>query len=251
MSISNFTPRADLVGTGAQTAFTLPCEVFQEADVVVYVNGVLQTLATHYTVSGVGTDTTVITFVSPPANGASVVLIRDVQAVRSADYSQFGAIKADVLNTEFDKVFAILQQILNDNTRILQFSEAYPLTASTVLPLPTPDTFLSWDGTGINIINRSITASGAIVDATTSIKGIVELATDAETQALSSTTLVITPSNLGALNASTTQKGLTAFATAAEVTAGTSTTKAITPQALATSGFTAGDPLFQYLYFGA
>ncbi|WP_374381960.1 phage tail fiber protein [Dongia sp.] len=245
MSISNFSPRVELVGTGAQTAFTLPCEVFAAADVKVYVNGVLQTLTTHYSVSGVGSDTTIITFLVAPANGASVVIVRDVAPERSADYSQFGALKAATLNAEFDKLWAVIQQLINDNTRLLQFNEAFPLSASTTLPLPTPDTYLSWNGSGTALVNRSITAAGAIVDATTTLKGLVELATDAETQALASTTLVITPSNLGALSASTSQKGLVQLATDTDVSGETDNTKAITALALATAGV-GSDPVFAW-----
>jgi len=69
--------------------------------------------------------------------------------------------------------------------------------------------------------------------ASTTQKGIVELATDAETLALSSGSEVITPSNLAALLASATQKGIVELATDAETVAGTDTSRAITPAGLA------------------
>ncbi|MFO7901138.1 MAG: hypothetical protein R6U98_00620, partial [Pirellulaceae bacterium] len=64
--------------------------------------------------------------------------------------------------------------------------------------------------------------------------GIVELATDAESQALSNGSVVVTPSNLGALDASTSQKGILELATDAETQALSATTPAITPSNLAT-----------------
>jgi hypothetical protein len=73
---------------------------------------------------------------------------------------------------------------------------------------------------------------GGAPDASTTEKGLVELATDAETQALTDTTRAVTPSNLGALNASTTQEGLVELATDAETQALTDTTRAVTPSNL-------------------
>ena len=75
--------------------------------------------------------------------------------------------------------------------------------------------------------------AGSFPDATTTSKGKVELAIDAEAQAKTSTTVVLTPSNLAALGATTTFAGLVELATDAEAQAGTSTTLAITPASLA------------------
>lgn len=65
--------------------------------------------------------------------------------------------------------------------------------------------------------------------ATTTVQGVVELSTDAEAQALSSSTVVITPSNLGALSSTETQKGIASIATLIELGAGTDDTKIVTP----------------------
>jgi len=64
-------------------------------------------------------------------------------------------------------------------------------------------------------------------NATTSAAGPVELATDAETQALTDTERAVTPSNLGALAASETQQGIIEIATDAEAQALTATDKAL------------------------
>jgi hypothetical protein len=71
------------------------------------------------------------------------------------------------------------------------------------------------------------------IEASTTQKGIVELATDAETQSLSSDDVVVTPGNLGNLDASTSQKGILETATGAETATGTATDKAVTPDSLA------------------
>lgn len=70
-------------------------------------------------------------------------------------------------------------------------------------------------------------------DATTSVKGKSELATDAETLALADTARTVTPSNLGALVASTSQRGLVALASAAQARAKSASNVALTPSNLA------------------
>ncbi len=75
-----------------------------------------------------------------------------------------------------------------------------------------------------------------ISNATTSLKGILEIATQAEVDAGSSATLAVTPStlksNLDDKVASTTSKGLIEIATQSEVDAGSSTTLVVTPSTL-------------------
>ena len=68
-----------------------------------------------------------------------------------------------------------------------------------------------------------------VADASTTEKGIVELATDAETQAGTDTVRAITPANLSSRTATETRAGIIELATAAETQAGTDTVRAITP----------------------
>src|SRR6478752_3436451 len=85
------------------------------------------------------------------------------------------------------------------------------------------------------VINLSLDAdilAGSFPDATTSLKGKVELATDAEAQAKTDAVRVLTPSNLAAIPASTIFAGLVELATNAETQTGTDTERAVTPAAL-------------------
>lgn len=81
-------------------------------------------------------------------------------------------------------------------------------------------------------------ALAAIPDASETVKGKVELATNAEATAGSSTTHAVTPAGLAAAvgtlvpDASTTVKGKVELATTGEATTGTSTTLAVTPAGL-------------------
>jgi len=71
--------------------------------------------------------------------------------------------------------------------------------------------------------------TAAIPQATTTVAGIGETATDAEALAKASIVTFLTPSNLAALGSTSTFAGLVELATNAEALAGVSTTLAITP----------------------
>lgn len=66
------------------------------------------------------------------------------------------------------------------------------------------------------------------------VKGIVELATSAETIAGTDGTLAVTPNGLASLTSDDTRKGIVELATSAETITGTDDTRAVTPSALAT-----------------
>ena len=78
--------------------------------------------------------------------------------------------------------------------------------------------------------------AGSPADASTTTKGIIEIATLAEVTTGTDTTRAVTPQgvkqeiDLVKVDASTTTKGLVELATLAEVTAGTDTTRAVTPE---------------------
>ncbi len=68
---------------------------------------------------------------------------------------------------------------------------------------------------------------------TTEIQGIVELATDAETQAGTDADRAVTPKSLASLTATAVRRGLVELATSEETQAGTDTARAVTPASLA------------------
>lgn len=74
---------------------------------------------------------------------------------------------------------------------------------------------------------------GAVADASTTVKGAVELATDVETQTGTDAIRAVTPFGMASVVASATAKGLVELATSAEVATGTDTVRAVTPAGLA------------------
>lgn len=84
-------------------------------------------------------------------------------------------------------------------------------------------------------INAKITAAIPVSppDASTMVKGLVELATDAETQTGTDAQRAVTPAGLASRTATQTRAGIVELATAAETQTGTDALRAVTPAGLA------------------
>lgn len=89
--------------------------------------------------------------------------------------------------------------------------------------------------TGSHLVNKTYADAlvSTVPDATTSVKGIAELATNAECQSGTDPDRIVTPAGLAAVTATTARAGLAPLATAGEVLAGTEAAKTVTPATLA------------------
>jgi hypothetical protein len=92
---------------------------------------------------------------------------------------------------------------------------------------------VSEGGTEIDAGSVGGGGGGGVVDATDTVKGIVELATDTETITGTDTVRAVTPFGMAAVTATASRKGLIEIATEAEVTTGTDATRAVTPATFA------------------
>ena len=72
MTVSSTTTKVSYTGNGSTTVFAYTFKIFAEAEIKVYVDNVLKTLTTHYTLSGVGTASggnVTFVFSNPAASG--------------------------------------------------------------------------------------------------------------------------------------------------------------------------------------
>jgi hypothetical protein len=112
VTVSAQTPINSSTGNGVTTVFPYTFKILAQGDIEVTVDGVVQTLTTHYTVSGVGDDAGGnITFVTAPANLTTVVRRRNMAYVRTTDYQDQGEIPAAVLNPDQDAPVLMIQQL--------------------------------------------------------------------------------------------------------------------------------------------
>ena len=140
IDISNNAARVNYtVASGVtQTSFSVPFEFFNDGDLSVYVDDVLKTITTHYTVSGGDGSTGTITMsVTGAAGGSKVVISRSIAIERTSDFVTGVDINRAALNTQLDTLTAIAADNQDKANRSITApnSEVNP-----VLELPDADT---------------------------------------------------------------------------------------------------------------
>jgi len=118
--------------------WSIPFPYFSTADIKVYFDGVLQTITTHYTISGTAVDDGFsagsVTAVSNQ-NDITITIDRDVTIERTTDHPAAGIFSIATLNTTLDKIFAIMQFL---ETRFRN-SLSRPTTSTETYSLDWPD----------------------------------------------------------------------------------------------------------------
>lgn len=135
MTITTTTSRWEAVGNGSTTVFPYNNKIFADTDLKVYLDGVLQTLTTHYTVSGAGANGGGnVTFLTAPANGVAVLVVRDVPDTQLIDYPAAGAFPSIATEDGLDKRTIISQQQKALFQRSLRYLETDSNVPSAELP---------------------------------------------------------------------------------------------------------------------
>jgi len=138
IDISDNDPRISYTANanGAQTAFAVPFEFFDNTDLKVYVAGVLKSEGTgsaNYGVSGGAGSTGTVTFVSGVTASATVVITRSITIERVTDFTAGADINRAALNTQLDTLTAIAADLKDTAGRALQLTD-FDAAASLVLP---------------------------------------------------------------------------------------------------------------------
>ena len=147
--ISDTAPRVQYTAANTQTQFTIPFEFFADADIKVIKtasNGTDTTLtlasspanATQYSVEGAGVSsggTRRITLGGASTNGDIYTIFRELAVERTSDFPVSGNFPIETLNTELDKITAMIQQNESDN----KFSPQAKSSTSTAYGLVFPE----------------------------------------------------------------------------------------------------------------
>lgn len=122
-NVADIEPFVQYVATSSQTAFTYPFPIFEDADLLVYVNDTLMTLTTDYTVSGEGGDNGgTVTFVTGRTAGQVITIARDVAMERTTDFAQNGPRRSADINDELDRMTMYMQQLKRDLNRAVRIA---------------------------------------------------------------------------------------------------------------------------------
>jgi len=164
MTISATELRISYNGNGVTTAFSFPYRFLADGDLLCYVDDVLKTITTHYTVTGADDPSggTVTFLTAPPTGTGNVVLINEPAATQGLDLVENDPLPADSVETAFDRLTLIAQRNKDRLDRAFVLSDSDVSAPSLVIPSPEASTALMWNATADALENVEVTTLGAV-----------------------------------------------------------------------------------------
>ncbi len=163
-----------VVAIAGQVVFSFPFPIFAADDIKVDIDG---SPITTFSVAGVGSSSGGTIALATEALAGDVVTIqRDVPVKRSIDLPATGPVNMEDVDAEFDRFFAIAQQLKTGLARALQVVESEdPLSFPTLVERA--GMILSFDALGaIDLYNPTALVGSAGAAATVAIGGVTTLA---------------------------------------------------------------------------
>lgn len=186
-TISTEITRISYSGNGSTTVFPYTFKVFANTDLQVIVrdssgNETIQTLTTHYGVSGVEADAGGnVTMVTAPATGETLTILRNMPLKQLTDYTAGGRFPAESHEEALDKIVMRLQQLEERLDRSPHTKKTSTLT-NIEIDNVTAGEYWRWNlaGTGIDTVAAvqdlgNFTQSGTGAVARTAISKIAEI----------------------------------------------------------------------------
>lgn len=173
MTISITGPRFSYAGNGSTTVFSFPRQFFLSTDLDVYlvdnVSGVptLQTLGTHYSVTGAGSGSGGnVTMVTAPPTGQTLVIVRDTPITQGLDLDSVTALPMTSLEAALDRAMMTIDEL---NTKAVKGPMNTVSAFDYMMPTPVAGKFLRTksDVTGLEWASAQEWISGSGVPAST------------------------------------------------------------------------------------
>ena len=163
MTVSSTTTKMSYTGNGSTSVFAYTFKIFADTEIKVWVNGILQTLTTHYTVSGAGSSSGGnVTFetASIPASTHPIVFGRNIARTQVTDYVENDTFPAETHEAALDKLTLIAQEIDNKlSADIFKFAETVTDAGTVEISLDSAtrsSKILSFDSTGGLVATQEI-----------------------------------------------------------------------------------------------
>lgn len=113
MTITSTTNRISYAGDAIEDTFPYTFKILAQTELVVYVDGVVKTITTDYTVTGVGeAGGGNVVFVAAPASGTLIEIRRELPLSQLTDYTSGGRFPAETHEIALDRTIMIAQQLL-------------------------------------------------------------------------------------------------------------------------------------------
>src|SRR6056300_737628 len=129
MTVSSTNTKNSYPGDGIITEFAYTFKIFDDDDITVILRTnatggeTVQTKGTHYSVSGVGSaGGGNITFVTAPASGITVVLLRETALTQTTDYTPNDPFPASSHEDALDRLTLMLQDQQEELARSIKVS---------------------------------------------------------------------------------------------------------------------------------
>jgi len=167
--VNDTTPRNQYTASGGQTQFTYSFEIFEVTDIKVFKGSTLLTFAsspsdaTQYSVQNAGVSGGGTITLGGGATASDVyTLVRDIPVKRTTDFPTSGPFVIDSLNTDLDKMVAMMGEREDEIARSIQLSDE-DSSATLTLPLKASraNNILTFDSSG------NVSASIAATDVAT------------------------------------------------------------------------------------
>jgi len=133
MTVSTTDNVISYTGDASTVAFSFPYLFYVNSHLKVYVDDVLKTITTHYTVTGAenpagGT----VTFVTAPAAAAEIIIQRVAPTTQETDLENFDGNPADVTEKQFDLLAMVDQQLTEQVARTISAPLGTTLTTNVI-----------------------------------------------------------------------------------------------------------------------
>lgn len=149
MTVSAVARRVAYTGNGATLTFAAP---FQFFEIEVYLDGVLKTFATHYTITQTTPGTTgSVNFLVAPAMGLPVVLVAATAQVQDVDFTDNDSFPAETAERALDRLTMAVQEATQVHGRTLR-APAYHDEIPALDYAANPDSFVATDGDGVPLL---------------------------------------------------------------------------------------------------
>ena len=137
MTVASVATTQRFNGNGSQTSFSFAYPYFANTDFKVYVNDVLQTLTTHYSVNPTGAlsegkypGANIVFVTAPVAGSLNVKISRRVTAVQNTDISNITQLNMTDVETTLDKVVIIAQDSVDNANQVVDSAISAAVTAA-------------------------------------------------------------------------------------------------------------------------
>ena len=165
MTVSTIINRVAYTATASQTTFAYTFKIFtdEESTLEVYVDAVLKTLTTDYTVTGAGVGAGGnVVFNSGLTAGDEVVIVRVVALSQLVDYVANDPFPAETHEEALDRLTMLVQQLGEENDRAITLAVTSALSTIT-FPDPGAGQYVKWNSAGTALETGTFTGTGTTV----------------------------------------------------------------------------------------